>query len=329
MFGKRVAILGSSAWGTAFGKVLVDAGNSVTVWGHKNELCRDINDNNCLPKRLEGIKLPEDLRATTSIECALNGSGHAVSVVAVAISAQKAREVLNNLLQPFLQIFGEDREQWPIFLSLMKGLEAETDMLMSQMIADVLKLQPNFVATLAGPNLAREVAMKMPSSATVASSSLETARFVSQLFGSSQYFEVEVSGDVVGVQMMSCLKNVYALLCGYYAGKGYGASTIGALVANAVRECQDLLVALNADPQSALGYAGIGDILATCTSTLSRNYSFGFQVGSGKHQEDAKLQASGVVEGVATIYPIMKLIKITGVSMPLVQQTAQIFSQCV
>ncbi|MDR1447423.1 MAG: NAD(P)H-dependent glycerol-3-phosphate dehydrogenase [Candidatus Ancillula sp.] len=326
MTNKNIAILGSGAWGTAFGKVLVDAGNLVTIWGSRSEVCKNINDNNCLPNRLDGIELPADLRASTSIDRALNGQDGIVDVVVVAISAQKARGVLNSLMPDFLRIFGPDKEKWPIFLSLMKGLEVQTGSLMTQMISDELEIGDKHIAALAGPNLAKEVALRMPSSATIVSNDLKTAELVSELFGTSQYFEVEVSKDVVGVQMMSCLKNVYALLCGYYAGKGYGASTTGALVTNAIRECQRLLVALNADPQSVLGYAGIGDILATCTSNLSRNYSFGFLVGSGETQENAALQARGVVEGVATISTIMKLVDETGVNMPLVQQAAGIFS---
>jgi glycerol-3-phosphate dehydrogenase (NAD(P)+) len=321
----RIAILGSGAWGTTLGKVLVEAGNEVVIWGAKPELCKNINDNNCLPARLEGILLPEALHATTDIENALNASGRKVCLVIVAISAQKARGVLTNLLPDFVRVFGENREKWPAFLSLMKGLEAQTDMLMSQMIADVLQLPPNLIAALAGPNLAKEVASQMPSSATIASSSLQTAQFISGLFNRSAYFETEVSADIRGVQMMSCLKNVYALLCGYRAGKGYGASTAGALITRAIAECQSLLHAIDADSRSALSYAGVGDMLATCTSHLSRNYSFGFRIGEGVASEKAASQSSGVVEGVATIAPILKLSKSTGVQMPLVEEAAQIF----
>jgi glycerol-3-phosphate dehydrogenase (NAD(P)+) len=313
----RVAILGAGAWGTTLGKVLVECGNSVSIWGTNQDSCNDIHLNNSLPKRLPGVDLPLDLHASTDIGEVLGGIRGLADVVIVAISAQAARGVLEGLLPDFADVFGEDHSVWPPFLSLIKGLEKGTNLFMTQMIGGVLSLGGSQLAALAGPNLAKEVAARMPVAATIASSNIETAEHIAELFAVSEYFSIETSQDIIGVQLLSCLKNVYALLCGYQAGLGYGTSTIASIVTRALKESAHLLDALGASRESVLLQAGVGDMIATCASPLSRNYSFGMKLGQGESFEYASQTSEGVVEGVSALYAILELSDSLGAPMEM------------
>lgn len=319
----NVTILGSGAWGTTIGKVLAEAGNNVTIWGIEADVVAEINDHHTQSVRLPGVTLPSNLKATTDILDATSGNSDEC-VILVAIAAQHARSALSSLREKFFETWGDDRNAWPTFVSVMKGMEQSTGMMMGEMIAEVLGVPDDKIAAIAGPNLAKEIAKQMPAAATVASSSHETASKVASLFADSTYFETELSSDLKGVELMSCLKNVYALAAGYYAGKGYGDSTIATVVTKAMNEAQLLLHAIGGQESSATSYAGLGDMIATCLSPLSRNHSFGRKLGEGKSFDEAVATSDGVAEGVPTVSVVVKLANMLSVKMPVAQEVLQI-----
>ncbi|MDR1861409.1 MAG: NAD(P)H-dependent glycerol-3-phosphate dehydrogenase [Candidatus Ancillula sp.] len=310
-----VAILGSGMWGTTLGKVLVESGQNVKIWGIESEIVGEINKHHSYEGRLPGIELPKKLTATTEIKDVLGAK-----FFILAIAAQHARSALLNLLPQFEQKWGKDRQKWPVFISVMKGMEQSTGKMMGEMIAEVLEIDKVKVACIAGPNLALEVAKRMPASTTVAASSIEVAESVAELFANSEYFDAEVSDDIKGVELLSCLKNVYALAAGYYSGQGYGSSTIATIITRALKESTELLKAVGGKRDTILTYAGLGDMIATCCSPLSRNHSFGFKLGQGLSVLQASESSNGVSEGVPTVEVVVKLANLLGVKMPIAQE---------
>jgi glycerol-3-phosphate dehydrogenase (NAD(P)+) len=331
----KVAILGLGAWGTTLGKVLVDNGNDVVMWGKNAQKVAEINSQHTNTVKLPDVVLPQGLQATTDVQLALSSSVMISSemsisrlkpdvtdaqVVVVAIASQYVRQVLEDLLPQFVAVYSQDRRNWPVFVSTTKGLELSTGMMMSQVIADVLELPAEKVGCLAGPNLAREVAAGMPVAATLACKDLATSQFVAQLFASPN-FATETTAEIYGVELLSCLKNVYALTTGYYAGKGYGDSTVATIITQAISECRQLLRACECDESVLLTYAGVGDLIATCTSNLSRNYSFGKMLGAGKSFSEACSKSCEVVEGVPTAHAFKAIVDKLGLNLPILAET--------
>lgn len=320
---QKIAILGSGAWGTTLGKVLTEAGHSVTIWGVEEDVVHQIMSEHVQPSRLPGVDLPEELKATTEVDDAIDGA----EFIIVAIAAQFARGALEGLLPKFIARFSPDRAKWPVFISVMKGMEQTTGKMMGEMIAEVLGLGDTHIACLAGPNLAKEIARQMPASTTIACPSLEAAKKIAKLFETSSYFSTETTTDLHGTELMSCLKNVYALAAGYYSGQGYGDSSIATLITDAMSESARLLSAAGGKSDTIFTYAGLGDMIATCCSPLSRNHTFGKKLGEGKTFEETMQESDGVSEGVPTVSVIVKLANLLGVSMPVAQNIHDIIER--
>lgn len=301
----EAAVMGAGAWGTAMAKVLADAGNSVTMWARRAELAHEINTSHVSREYLPGATLPAPIRATTDAGEALDGA----CTVLLAVPSQTLR---TNLGQ-WTGLIGPD----VTLVSLAKGIELHTLMRMSQVITHVTGADQGRVAVVTGPNLASEIAAEQPAATVVACS--DSGRAVAlQRAMSTGYFRPYTNADVVGAEVGGACKNVIALACGMAAGVGLGENTAAAIITRGLAEIMRLGIALGANPATLAGLAGVGDLVATCTSPYSRNRSFGMRLGRGGTMESALRAAAGhVAEGVSSCESVLALAASYGVEMPL------------
>lgn len=300
----RAAVLGTGSWGTTFAAVLADAGCDVALWGRRAEVCEEITARHTNEAYLPGIRLPEGVRATTDAAQALRGA----DVVAVAVPAQTA----GRTLEPFAGLLEPDA----VVVSLMKGVELSSDRRMSEVVAHALHLPDERVAVVSGPNLAREIAARQPTATVVASTSEATARRVAQACASS-YFRPYTNTDVVGVELCGAVKNVIAVAVGIAQGRGFGHNTMATVITRGLVEITRLGLALGADAETFAGLAGMGDLVATCASPLSRNHTLGVHIGQGMSLVEAVEATGGTAEGVKSSTSVLELAGTVGVEMPI------------
>jgi len=307
----HVAVLGAGSWGTTFAKVLVDAGADVTLWARRAEVAREINEAKRNSGYLPGVNLPAGLRATCEVAEALDG----VEQIYLSVPSQSLRENLAQIV-PHL---GEQS----IVVSLMKGVEKASGSRMSQVIAEELPISPERIAVASGPNLALEIAREQPTASVVASDSLETAQTVAKT-ASNDYLKFFVNTDVIGTEFGGVLKNLIAVAIGIVDGVGYGENTKASIITRGLVEMTDLAVAYGAHPTTLAGLAGLGDLIATCESPLSRNNTAGRLLGQGYGFSDVVAQMNQTAEGLASVRPVLALAKERGVRMPIVRQVGQV-----
>ncbi|BDR53570.1 glycerol-3-phosphate dehydrogenase [NAD(P)+] [Bombiscardovia nodaiensis] len=311
----NIAVLGAGAWGTTFGQVLADAGNQVKMWAIEPEVVDAINRDHRNPKRTPTIdRLPDAVTATLDRAQAVSGA----SIVVVAIAAQHAREALQDF-KPLL-------EPSTLVVSLMKGIERASDKRMDQVVTEALGLPEERFAAVSGPNLSKEVAARQPSATVVASTSPQTALRVAQAC-QAPYFKPFVSSDVIGLEMCGSLKNVTALAVGMSRGAGYGENTAAMIQARGLAEMTALGEAAGAQAKTFAGLAGVGDLVATCASSLSRNYTFGFNLGRGMSIDEATQASQGVAEGVPTTDAVVGLGRSLGVPTPLASAMSHVLDR--
>ena len=302
---RRVAVLGTGSWGTAFAKVMADAGRDVTLWARRPEVAAAVNERHANPEYLPGIELPPRLTATTDATAALDGA-HAV---VLAVPSQTLRHNLagwRDLLPPTATL-----------VSLAKGVELGTLQRMSEVIGDVAAVPPDRVAVVSGPNLAREIAAEEPTATVIACTDHDRAVALQQAC-TTGYFRSYTNTDVVGCEIGGAGKNVIALACGMAVGMGYGANTAASLITRGLAEIARLGAALGADPMTFAGLAGLGDLVATCSSSLSRNRTFGERLGRGESLAQAEEANHGqVAEGVKSCSSICALGERHGVELPI------------
>jgi glycerol-3-phosphate dehydrogenase (NAD(P)+) len=303
----RAAVLGSGNWGTAFAKVLADAGHDVTLWARRPELAEAISRTHTNPDYLPGIALPPQLSATHDAAAALAGA----ELVAIALPAQTLRENLVGwapLLPPAATL-----------VSLMKGVELGTAKRMSEVIAEVTGAAPGHIAVLSGPNLALEIAREQPTATVVACTDLDRAAAIQQAL-TAPYFRPYTNADVVGCELGGAVKNVIALAVGIAHGMGYGDNTAASLITRGLAETSRLGIALGADPLTFAGLAGLGDLVATCSSPLSRNRAFGTRLGRGESLQQAQEATHGqVAEGAKSCRSVLELAQRHDVDVPITQ----------
>lgn len=303
----RAAVLGAGSWGTAFAKVLADAGTEVTMWARRPEVAAAISDGRVNPFYLDGIELPLGLTATTDAVAALDGA----DLVVLAVPSQSLRA---NLVG-----WARSIEPDATLLSLAKGIESGTLMRMSEVIRDVAGVSESRVAVLSGPNLAREIAIGQPSATVIACTDHERAVAVQKACATG-YFRPYTHTDVIGCEVGGACKNVIALACGMASGLGYGENTNASIITRGLAEMIRLGVALGANPATFAGLAGVGDLVATCSSPLSRNRTFGARLGQGDSLEGAQAATNGqVAEGVKSCTSVRSLAQLHGVEMPLTE----------
>ena len=301
------AVMGAGSWGTALGKVLADAGHDVRLWARRSELADEINATHRNSVYLSDVDLPASIVATGVAEEALQGA----DLVLLAVPSQSLRANLTpwaDLIEPGSSV-----------VSLAKGIEVGTLMRMSQVVTQVLGTDPSRVAVLTGPNLASEIAAGQPA-ATVIGCTDSTRAVALQRAFSTRYFRPYTNADVVGCEVGGACKNVIALSCGMAAGVGLGENTIATIITRGLAEITRLGLALGASHTTLAGLAGVGDLVATCTSTHSRNRTFGMRLGSGETLQEARNAAGGrVAEGVTSCESILALASSYDVEMPLTE----------
>ena len=297
--------MGAGAWGTALAKVLADAGNSVTLWTRRAELADEINETHRNSNYLGDVELPDSVRATADAEIAL---GRACTVL-LAVPSQKLR----TNLQQWRGLIDADAT----LVSVAKGIELETLMRMSQVIIQVTGADSSRVAVVTGPNLASEVAVQQPAATVVACADSGRAVTLQRAF-STPYFRPYTNSDVVGAEIGGACKNVIALACGMAVGMGLGENTRAAIITRGLAEIMRLGIALGAKGATLAGLAGVGDLVATCTSAQSRNRSFGERLGLGATLDAAMTAGGGhVAEGVTSCQSVLALANSYDVEMPL------------
>lgn len=306
---KRVAILGAGSWGTAFAKVVADAGRSVVLWARRPEVAEDINESRRNREYLGDAELPPGVTATTDAATALDGA----DLVAIAVPSQTVRAnlaawVATGAIAPHATL-----------LSLMKGIELGTGKRMSEVIIDVTGVDPGRVAIVTGPNLAPELAHRQPTAAVVACTDLERATAVQHAVV-TPYFRPYTNDDVIGCELGGSVKNVIALACGMAMGMGLGDNTKASLITRGLAETARLGVRLGADPLTFAGLAGLGDLVGTCMSPMSRNRTFGEHLGRGETLEQAQIATRQTAEGVKSCLSIRDLARERGVEMPITDQ---------
>lgn len=297
----KITVVGSGAWGTALALVLVENGHQVTLWSHRAEVATQMQKTGISPT-LKGVALPDKLTVTNDIKTA-HESGCVVMVTpsfAVRETAKMLREVV-----------GDNT----MIITASKGIEASTSLRMSQMIEQELPNCP--VVVLTGPSHAEEVGRGIPTGVVVAADSPIHSQLAQDLFMNSR-FRVYTSEDKIGTEICGALKNVIAICAGCCDGIGFGDNTKAMLMTRGLAEMTRLGVALGAKPDSFGGLAGIGDLIATCTSMHSRNRRFGILIGEGNTPEQALEKAGGVVEGYYATATAMTLAKKYNVEMPIV-----------
>lgn len=307
----RVAIMGSGSWGTAFAMVLADAGSEVIVWSRDAGVAEDINLRHRNDGYHPGIDLPERICATTIPGEALAGA----SIVVLAVPAQVLRANLGN--------WGADIAGDAVLVSLMKGIELGTTMRMSQVISEAADVDPGRVAVVSGPNLAREIVVRQPTATTVASPDQASAERLQDAC-TTDYFRPYWTTDVIGTEIGGAVKNVIALANGMAVGMGLGENSQASLITRGLAEMARLGVALGADPLTFQGLAGVGDLVATCQSALSRNRSFGVNLGRGLTIEETIAATKQTCEGFKSCQPILDLGRSHGVDMPITEQVVEV-----
>ncbi len=306
---RRVAVLGAGSWGTAFAKVLADAGREVVLWARREEVAAGIRSQRRNPDYLPGATLPESVTATANVVEALDGA----DLVAMAVPSHTLRENLTGWVAT--GAIGSEAT----LVSLIKGIELGTGRRMTEVIAEVAGADPGRVAVITGPNLAGEIAFRQPTAAVVGCVDEERAAVVQRAIV-TPYFRPYTNDDVIGCELGGAVKNVIALACGMAIGMGFGDNTKATLITRGLAETARLGIRLGADPMTFAGLAGLGDLVGTCMSPLSRNRTFGERLGRGETLEQARLATRQTAEGVNSCLSIRDLARAHGVDMPITEQ---------
>jgi len=308
----KVTVFGAGAWGSTMAQVLSDAGNEVLLWGRSAEVIAEINGSHTNTKYLASHTLPENIKATTDLKAAFDFSGTYV----LAIPAQQLRVTL----QEWKSYFAADS----VIVSTLKGIEISTQMRMTEVIEDVLG--PHKIAIITGPNLADELVLRQPAGAVAAAPTLELAESIRDLFR-TPYYRVYTSIDVMGCELSGAIKSVIALAVGISIGMGFGENTQAMLITRGLNEVARLCAAHGSDPLSAAGLAGMGDLVASCGSPLSRNRTFGEVVGRTGSMEQARKEVAKTVEGVASAGAVVEIAHRVGVEVPVIEAVGEIVSE--
>jgi glycerol-3-phosphate dehydrogenase (NAD(P)+) len=300
----KVAIFSAGSWGTAFSLVLADAGNDVTLWARREEVADSINGRRENPEYLPGVELPPQVSATHDVEKALHGA----DLVVLATPSQSLRVNLTEWA-PYI-------EPDAVVVSLMKGVELGTLDRMSQVIGEVTGAGPERIAVISGPNLAKEIARREPAASVVACADESVAK-VLQARIHSPAFRPYTSVDVLGCELGGAYKNVVALSVGMAVGLGFGDNTTASVITRGLAETARLAMALGANPLTLMGLAGLGDLVATCSSPLSRNRTFGEKLGQGMTADEIHKVTRQVAEGAKSCASLLALAQRTGVDAPI------------
>lgn len=307
----NVTVFGAGAWGSTMAQVLCDAGNDVLLWGRNVDVVNEINSSHTNTKYLAQHILPLELKATSDLDEAFAFSQSYV----LAIPSSQLRETL--------KLWKNHFSPGCLIVSTLKGIEISTQLRMTEVIAEILG--PHKIAMITGPNLADELVLRQPAGAVAAATTQSTSEEVRNLFR-TPYYRVYTSVDLMGCELAGAIKNVIALAVGISIGMGFGENTQAMLITRGLNEVARLCAAHGADPLSAAGLAGMGDLVATCGSPLSRNRTFGELLGKTGSMEQAISQGSKTVEGVSSSGAIVEIAHRVGIEVPVIESVADIVS---
>lgn len=308
----KIGVIGAGAWGTALANHLAEKGFDVDLWAFEAEVCADILEARENKLFLPGIRLSQNIRPSNDLDRVAAGK----DLLLLVMPSHVFRSVAVNLVH--------HPAERTYIVSASKGIENETHLTMSGILQQILPPRLHSqITVLSGPSFAREVAQKIPTAVTVAARNPEVARQVQRAFA-AQYFRVYTSYDVIGVELGGAVKNVMAIAAGISDGLGLGFNTRAALITRGITEIQRLGRRLGADSKTFMGLAGIGDLVLTCTGTLSRNWSLGHKLGQGMKLDPILSETRTVAEGVKTTKSVHNLSRKIGVEMPIAEQIYRI-----
>jgi len=307
----KVTVLGAGAWGSTMAQVLSDAGNHVLMWGRNENVVNEINTQHTNTKYLAENILPLGIHATVDLEQAFAHS----NIYILAIPAQ----VLRINLKGWKNLADTDAT----YISTLKGIEVSTLSRMTEIIVEEMATEN--VSLITGPNLANELILRQPAGAVAAAPTMLLAEKVQKLFA-TPYYRVYASTDVLGCELAGAIKSVIALAVGISIGMDLGENTQAMLITRGLNEVARLGAAHGADPLSAAGLAGMGDLVASCGSPLSRNRTFGEVLGRSGSMEFARENFAKTVEGVASSNAILEIAHRVGVEVPVIEAVADVVS---
>ncbi len=299
----KLTVLGAGCWGLTLAWLLTDNFDEITVWGRAQDLTEDLIQNKHCSKPLE-VQLADKIEITSDLRAAIAGADIILSVVATS----GTRDVCENL-----KLAGIKPEQ--ILVNASKGIELPSLKRMSEVIRDVLPEQK--LVTLSGPTLAKEVLQGKPTAASVACEDLETAEAVQKACTVPNKFRLYTNTDVIGVELGGSLKNVIAIASGFAKTMGLGDNCTGALLTRGMAEIVRVSLRMGANPSTLYGLSGMGDLIATCSSPMSRNYTVGAMLARGKKIDDILAELGSVAEGVKTSRAICELAKKLEIDAPV------------
>jgi len=312
---QKIAVIGAGSWGTAIAGVLSEKGFETTLWGHHRDHVADLSRDRENKKYLPGYHFVDALYPTDDLAVAVKGC----TTVCMVVPSHGFRRVFE-AVAPFL-------ENGCLVVSAVKGIENETLMTMTQVMAEILggavQDKELSLAVLSGPSFAKEVALGMPTAVTIGCSRIEKAKELQHIFGTER-FRVYASHDVIGLEISAALKNIVAIAAGISDGLGFGLNSRAALITRGLAEIKRLGVQMGADPLTFFGLSGLGDLVLTCTGDLSRNRTVGLKLGQGKKLSAILDEMEMVAEGVKTTRSVYDLAKRLHVDMPILEQVYQI-----
>lgn len=301
---KQAAVIGGGSFGTAIASIIAANGITTHQWMRNESVAKSINEQHENPQYLPNVKLDDRLQATTDIAQAIAGA----EIIFVSVPSKSFRSVVQQI-KPFL-VLGQS------LISTTKGIEPDGFNLMSQVLTD--ECPGHSVAVLSGPNLAKEIGRKQLTATVVASNDGALRTAVQESLG-CEYFRVYASDDIFGVELSGALKNIYAIVSGFIAALGMGENTKSMIITRSLAEMSRFAVARGANPLTFLGLAGVGDLVVTCMSPMSRNYRVGYAIGEGRTLDEAVAELGEVAEGVNTLRYVNAQAEELGIYMPLVK----------
>ncbi|WP_345474183.1 NAD(P)H-dependent glycerol-3-phosphate dehydrogenase [Glutamicibacter ectropisis] len=312
---RKIAVMGAGSWGTTFAKVLADSVADqeipVQIWARRDDAANEINERHTNSRYLRETKLPANISASSNQREVLEGA----DLVVLAIPSQSLRREL--------AVFKKYFEPEAVLLSLMKGLERGTDLRMSEVIAEVTQFPEDRVAVLSGPNLAMEIAREQPTASVVACSDGETAQWIAELC-SAPYFRPYTNDDVLGVELGGIVKNIIALAVGMCDGMGMGDNTKSTVITRGLAETTRLVLSLGGRLDTLAGLSGLGDLVATCSSSLSRNNTAGRLLGQGLFLDEVNDRMSQTAEGIKSARAVFDLARAHEVEMPITEAVVMV-----
>lgn len=303
-----ISVIGAGSWGTTLAYLLSDKGYDVTLWVHDKDLAEEINKTRINSIYLPNVQLPYEIKVTNTIEDALKKARYIVNAVPSQYTRTVFREAIPHIIDE------------AIIISVSKGIERGTLLTVSSILKE---LSHHTVAVLSGPSFAKEVIKKLPTAVTIATEDINTGFVLQEIFNMNS-FRVYTHDDILGVELGGALKNVMAIAAGISDSLGFGNNSRASLITRGLAEMTRLGVAMGAKEKTFSGLSGIGDLVLTCTSPLSRNYTVGIKLGQGMKLKDILHEMKSVAEGVATAESAYELSKKYNIEMPIVEQVYKV-----